>query len=177
MIRSYMFHLVRLLQPIFRTSVAVLRERVYQILTLGTALGFFGLYLVIPASLVPGDSLSFELARLTPINVALLAALALMTGMMLSFELYAFKRSRRNGLAAVGEESVGIAASVMGGILAAASCGCGIGLLLGAVGLGGGALFVAANQTGIVLAMLGIVTIGLYFSARRAAGMCTFCLV
>lgn len=156
-------------------SGRVFRERTYQVVAATSALVLFSLYLFVPVWLVPGNTLSFELGLIAPLNYMLLAALALMTGVLLALELFSFRRSRAQGLRMVGEGGTGIIASLAGGVLAAASCGCGTGLLLGAVGLGGGAFFVAANQTPIVIILLGIVTIGLYFSARRAAGLCIAC--
>ncbi len=156
-------------------GASVFRKPLYGIISIASALVFFSVYLLVPVWLVPGNTLALELSRMTALNYALLAALALMTGVLLSFELFAFRRSRTRSLRAAGESGIGLVASFTGGVLAAASCGCGIGILLGVLGLGGGALFVAANQSYIVLAMLVVVAIGLYFSARRAAGLCVTC--
>ncbi len=163
------------MRTMLRASVSVFRNPSYGIISAGGALVFFGVYLLVPVWLVPGNTLAFELSRMTVLNYALLVTLALMTGVLLSFELFAFRRSRTQGLRAAGESGIGLIASLTGGVLAAASCGCGIGILLGVLGLGGGALFVAANQSGIIAVMLVIVAIGLYFSARRAAGLCVTC--
>ncbi|HQU07621.1 MAG TPA: hypothetical protein PK539_00985 [Candidatus Paceibacterota bacterium] len=141
------------------------------------ALIFFGLYLFVPVWLVPSNTVTFELLNITPLQYGLLSLLALMTGMLVSFEVFAFRSTRTQKLRAAGEGGVGLVASLFGGIIAAASCGCGIGILLGVVGFGGGALFVAENQTSIVLVMLGVVAIGVYFSATRAAGLCATCRV
>ena len=165
------------LSTIVRGSAQVFRERLYVGVTTVGTLVFFALYLLIPVWVVPGTTLVYELDRLTLVNYALLGSLALMAGALLSFELFSFRRSRMAGLRTAGEGGVGLAASLAGGILAAATCGCGIGILLGVVGLGGGALFIAGNQTLIVASMLGVVAVGLYFSARRAAGICATCTV
>jgi len=162
---------------IVRGSAQVFRERIYiGITTVGT-LVFFALYLLIPVWMVPGTTLAYEFDRLTLVNYGLLGTLALMAGVLLSLELFSFQRSRGAGLRAARDGGVGLVASLAGGILAAATCGCGVGILLGAVGLGGGAFFVGENQTFIVALMLGVVAVGLYFSARRAAGICATCTV
>ena len=158
-----------------RASASVFQKSSYRAISVSGALVFFGVYLLVPVWLVPGNTLAFELSRMTALGYALLATLALMTGVLLSFELFAFRRSRTQGLRAAGESGIGLIASLTGGVLAAASCGCGIGILLGVLGLGGGALFVAANQSGIIAVMLVVVATGLYFSARRAAGLCVTC--
>ncbi len=158
-----------------RAGASVFRKPFYAAVAAGSALVFLCVYLLVPVVLVPGNTLAFELSRMTALNYALLAMLALMTGVLLSFELFAFRRSRTQGLRAAGESGVGLIASLTGGVLAAASCGCGVGILLGVLGLGGGALFVAANQSSIIVIMLAVVAIGLYFSARRAAGLCVTC--
>ncbi len=158
-----------------RAGAGVFRKPLYGIIAVASALAFFGVYLLVPVWLVPGNTLAFELSQITALSYALLATLALMTGVLLSLELFEFRRSRTRGLRAAGGSGIGLVASLTGGVLATASCGCGIGILLGVLGLGGGALFVAANQSYIVLAMLVVVAIGLYFSARRAAGLCVTC--
>lgn len=162
---------------IFRTVAQVFRERVYAATTLISALAFFSLYLLTPTWLVPSTTLAFELSRLSLLNYTLLGTLALLTGILLSLELFSFRRTRSSRVRSATEGGVGLVASLTGGILAAASCGCGLGILLGAVGLSGGAVFVAAHQTPIVIGMLVIVGAGLYFSARRAAGICATCVV
>ncbi len=160
-----------------RASAPVFREGTYQGVAAAGVLVFLGTYLLIPVWLIPGNTFAFELSQMTPFNYGLLIALALMTGALLALELFAFRRSRAAGLHTASKSGVGFVASLAGGVLAAASCGCGTGILLGVLGLGGGALFIAANQTAIAVIMLGIVAVGLYFSARRAAGICATCHV
>lgn len=172
-----MISLLRSLSTIVSASSTVFRERVYIGMTVVSSLALFGLYLLVPVWLVPGNTLAFEMTQLSLLNAGLLGALALATGVLLSFEVFAFRRTRASGARAAGEGSVGLLASLAGGILASASCGCGIGILLGVVGLGGGTLFVVAHQTLIVVVMLVVVVIGLYFSARKAAGICATCSV
>ena len=166
---------VHQLSIMLRRTGSVFRDRTYQIVAVTSTLALFSLYLFVPVWLVPGNTLSFELGLISPLSYVLLAALALMTGVLLALELFSFRRSRAQGFRTVGTGGTGIIASFTGGVLAVASCGCGTGLLLGVIGLGGGALFVAANQTSIVGLLLGIVIVGLYFSARRAAELCGTC--
>ncbi len=160
-----------------RAGANVFREGAYQSAAAGSALVFFSTYMLVPVGLIPGNTFELELSQMTLLNYGLLGVLALMTGALFALELFAFRRSRTQGLRAAGEGGVGFLASLAGGVLTAASCGCGTGILLGVLGLGGGALFVAANQTAIAAVLLGVVALGLYFSARRAAGICATCRV
>lgn len=168
---------VRTFLTTFRDAALVFRKGAYQGVAAGGAFVFFSTYMLVPVWLIPGNTFALELSQMTPLNYGLLGALALMTGALFALELFAFRRSRTQGLRAAGEGGVGLIASLAGGVLAAASCGCGTGILLGVLGLGGGALFVAANQTAIAAVLLGVVALGLYFSARRAAGICATCRV
>ncbi len=165
----------RQLSLILHGSMSVFRRHTYQIIATTGTFFLFCLYLLVPILLVPGNTLSFELETISLLDYVLLFALALMTGILLTLELFSFRHSRAQGLHVVGESGTGIVASLVGGVLATASCGCGIGILLGAIGLGGGAFFVTENQTPIIIILLGIVMVGLYFSARRAAGLCNTC--
>jgi hypothetical protein len=152
-------------------AARVLAERAYRWLALGAALLFFCFYALLPVSLIPGNSVAFELAQLTAVDWTLLVLLAGTTGLLVAFEWFAFRRVRASA-AAAGTGGAGILASLVGGVLAAASCGCGIGLVLGVFGLGGATLFIVAHQMAFTAAMLGVVLVGLYFSARRALGVC-----
>lgn len=156
-------------------SAQVFRQRAYIVLAILSGTLFFALYLLTPVWLVPGTTLSYEISHLTLLSMVLLVGLALMTGLLLSLEVFSFRRSRSAGLTSAGEGSIGLVASLTGGILAAASCGCGTGILLGVIGLGGGAIFIAEHQILVVSFMLAVVAVGLYFSARRAAGICATC--
>ncbi|GEM_PF-2740535 len=163
-------------RTLVRASGEILRTPKHFALALIGALLFFALYFFVPVWIVPGNSPSFELSLISPLNFFLLSLLALMTGILFSLEWYSLARTK--GSAAVktaGGGGVGILASMAGGILAAASCACSVGIFLGLIGLGGGALFVAAHQTLVVLVFVGITAFGLYFSARRAAGICATC--
>lgn len=160
---------------VFQAGAKVFREPLHLAVALLAALAFFGLYVFVPVWVIPGNTLAFELSIISSANYVLLFALALMTGALFSFELYAWRHSRAQGARGAGEGGAGLLASVTGGLLA--SCGCGIGILLGAVGLGGGALFVVAHQSVILVVIFGVVALGAYFSARRAARICATCAV
>lgn len=170
---SQFFARVRGLLIVLQASAKVFREPFHLIVAFLAALAFFGLYVFVPVWVIPGNTLAFELSIISSANYVLLFALALMTGALFSFELYAWRHTRAQGARGASEGGAGLLASVTGGLLA--SCGCGIGILLGAVGLGGGALFVVAHRSFILLAMLGVVAVGLYFSARRAMRACATC--
>ena len=155
----------------------MLGKQAYFLLAAAGALVVFALYLFIPVWFIPANSVAFELAQASAAQYLLLAVLAALTGMIVALEVFSFRRSRGVKVSAAGGSGAGLVASLAGGVLAAGSCGCGTGILLGILGLGGGTLFVVANQTAIVLVMLVAVAIGFYFSARRAAGVCATCRV
>jgi hypothetical protein len=157
---------------LFRTAAGILKQRPYRTYAFTASVLVFMLYIVVPVLLVPGNTFRIEFELLTPIALTLLILLAAMTGMIIALEVFSFRRSKAARLGAVGEGGAGIVASITGGIIAAASCGCGIGVLLGVFGLGGGALFITKHQAPVILFFLTLVAVSLYYSTRRAAGIC-----
>lgn len=167
----------RSLMLIVRGSADVFQDHRYQSIALTSTLLFFFVYLLVPAWLIPGNSLAFELSLLSPLEYALLFSFALLTGVSVALEVFIFRRLRREKLQTAGKGSVGVLTSLVGGTLAAASCACSSAIFLGIFGLGASALFLATHQLAIIFAMFGVGLIGLYFSARRASGLCATCSV
>lgn len=155
-----------------RTAARILRQPPYHAYAATAALLVFAFYIVVPVLLVPGNTFRIEFDLITPLALTLLIILAAMTGTIIALEIFSFRRAKTARLQTVGEGGAGILASLMGGIIAAASCGCGIGVLLSVFGLGGGALFITEHQTPVILLFLALVAVSLYYSARRAAGIC-----
>lgn len=162
---------------ILRKSSQIFQGRTYQVIAIIGTIFLFCLYVFLPILLVPGNTLRLELEIISPFNYVLLFILALATSFLITLEIFSFLHSRAQGLRIIGEGGTSIFASLVEGVLAAASCGCGTGILLGAIGLGGSTIFVSVNQIPITISLLSIVIVGLYFSARRAANLCDSCTI
>ncbi len=149
----------------FSNAARVLRRPRYLALAVLFALGFLALYLFIPVWLVPGNTLKVELGLITRHNDVLLAVLALITGALWTLQIYLFQNPGTGGRASA-TCGISLFSSIAGGV-AAASCGCGYAIILGAFGFTGAAPFMLAHETVFVLALLFIVGAGLYLTARR----------
>jgi hypothetical protein len=164
---------MRNIPAVIRTARGILARSPYRTYAIAAALLMFAFYIVVPVLLVPGNTFRIEFDLITPASLLMLVALASMTGMIVALEIFSFRRMRAARLSSVGEGGAGIIASLAGGVMAAASCGCGLGVLLGFFGLGGSALFITEHYPIALSFFLAAVALSLSYSARRAAGICS----
>lgn len=148
----------------FATATRILARPRYFTLAAVLSLAFFLLYLYIPAWLVPGNTIKLELGLLTLRTGILLAALALVTGVLWTLQTYLF--INRGAIKGAATCSIGFLSSIAGGV-AAASCGCGYAIILGVFGLAGAAPFMLAHETLVVLVLLIFVATGLLLTVRN----------
>lgn len=104
--------------------------------------------------------------------------LSLLAGLNLALFWYGFSQNKRvsDASQAVAGSAVSAVAGIFGAVVATASClGCLV-ALLGFVGLGvGSALFILKNQSYFLLGAIALMTISLYFVARKVNKVCQSC--
>lgn len=159
-----------------RAFTTVFAKRRYWLIAFGAAAVSFILPILIPVWLIPLNTLTLQLSLMSVENYVLLAMLAITSGTLIAFNVFLFRR-RRGSVITTGGAGISTLVAFVGGVITT-SCGCGVGLILGLVGLGAGsAFFVIANQFYIILGALFLVLIGLYLNVRAVAGICTVCEV
>ncbi len=147
--------------PILQAFRTVFSHGSYWYIAAGASAGFFILPLLIPTWFIPADTFSFELHLMRTENYLFLSLFALLSGILLALNIFLIRQR------IIGSGGTGIIAAFLGSVLLT-SCGCGIGFILGFVGLGvGSTSFILANQLYIVITALCITFIGLYFSAKK----------
>lgn len=171
--KYYMFSFIT---NVARAFATVFAKRRYWLIAIGAAAVSFILPILIPVWLIPLNTLSLQLSIMSAENYVLLTMLAIASGMLIAFNVFLFHH-RRGSVVATGGAGISTLVAFVGGVITT-SCGCGIGLILGIVGLGAGStFFIIANQFYIILGAFFLVLIGLYLNVRAVAGICEVCEV
>ncbi|HSB47516.1 MAG TPA: hypothetical protein VLD37_05865 [Candidatus Bilamarchaeum sp.] len=132
-------------------------------------------YVSIPVFTIPGNSYGFFLASTSLPDLAVIAALSALMGIVLSMQAYCWK----NRIKAVSNAGVGIAGFLSGAvsaIFASATCTSCVSALFSFLGFGG-VLFLLEHKAEVTALTGGLVLVSLYFTSRRIAGNCESCKI
>lgn len=148
----------------------VLSNRKYLSIWLISTLFFLGVYVFLPVYLTPGNDLDFFL-KITPYwQILLLAALAMLMGLVISMQLY-IKNALGSGIGAVKIAASGAItslSSIISGVFSTATCSSCVAAVLGFLGLGSSFAFLLLQYQWQVAALGFIIAIAsVHFSARR----------
>lgn len=134
------------------------------------------LFVLVPVWSVPGNDIAFQLSLFTIGNWILFIILALFIGLLLTMQIFIFRRAksaaikaRSLGNAATG--AVGAYAGILGGVFATAACSWCVAALFGFLGTGA-VLFIAKNQLWAVLIAIIIMLGSLYFASKKVVNDC-----
>jgi len=159
------------LRQILTTLHTVFASWRYRFIAAGAAASFLCISILIPAFLIPSNTIAMVLSMLHIGNYIVLFLLAASAGVLVALNIYRFHLDRISATHA-GGAGFSTVASLLGGTLLT-SCHCGLGFVIGILGLGAGsASFLIEQQLWFTLGALLIALIGLYFSARKPLGVC-----
>lgn len=139
------------------------------------------LFVLVPVWSVPGNNVSLQLSFFTIGNWILFVVLALIIALLLTMQVFIFRRGRNAAIKAksLGNVAVGATgayAGILGGIFATAACSWCVAAIFGFLGTGT-VLFIAQNKLWAVFTAIGIILISLYFASRSVVGECKDCNV
>lgn len=163
----------------FSAAKMVLAGLGYKILFVALTASAIVLFVLMPVLSIPGNSISFQLSLFTAQNWVLFAVLAPLIALLLTMQVFIFRRAQN---AAAKAKSLGSAASgvvggyvgILGGVFATATCSWCVAAIFGFLGTGA-VLFIAQNQFWAVLTAISIMIISLYFAARKVGKACDSC--
>lgn len=159
------------MQNIYLAIKTVLKVRRNFLIFIITTIIFLGLFISIPVTTIPGNTILFQLSIFTTRDYSLMIFLAILTG--LNFAMQAFSwRQRRNAQAVTQGATSGLL-GVFGAVVGTAACASCLASLFALIGLGTGSVFfVLKNQSlflgGAILLML----LAIYFSAKKVNKLC-----
>lgn len=156
----------------------LMKHRAYRRALPLIALAVFAAFVLMPALLIPYNTIAFQLQILKLKDYLIFALLSMATALLILMQVFLFRRSRsaKARAVAVGGGSVGAYSAIMGGFLATAACSSCIAGLLGFLGAGS-VFFVAKNSGWFALGALAIMAVALYSTAKQFNGYCGSCEV
>lgn len=162
---------------IFTASKTVLTQsRVYWLWFLVFIILALVLFVLVPVWSVPGNSVDFQLSLFTFENWVLFIVLALLIALLLTMQIFIFRRAKSAAIKAksLGNAVTGAAgayAGVLGGVFATAACSWCVAAVFGFLGTGT-VLFIAQNKFWAVLIAISIMIISLYFASKKVNNAC-----
>jgi len=143
-----------------------------------TTIAFFGLFIAIPLVTIPGNDLMFQLKIFRTRDYFIMAFLAMLVGLNVVFQIHTFqqKREKKNlAQSTTAGATTGII-GVFAGVVGTAACASCLASLFGLVGLGtGSVLFILKNQSYFLLGAIALMTVSLYFAAKKVNKTCDSC--
>lgn len=155
----------------------VFQERKYRIYFAILLVALFLLYIILPVVLTPGNSLQFQLSLLKFKDYLLMTFLSLSTTLFLTMQIYLLQQKQKNRFQIATQSSFGIFSSItamFSGLLSMAACSSCIATILGFLGTSS-VFFAIQNRFYILIGSVALILIGIYFSARKIAGICQTC--
>lgn len=163
--------------PIFNASKTVLTQsHAYWLWFLVFIISALVLFVLVPVWSVPGNNVDFQLSLFTFGNWILFLALAFLIALLLTMQIFIFRRAKNNavrvrGLGNAASGAAGAYAGILGGVFATAACSWCVAAVFGFLGTGT-VLFIAQNQLWAVLVALGIMLVSLYFASKKVNNAC-----
>lgn len=151
-----------------------LRNKNYLLLFAMLAVLFFFIYVLIPVFTVPGNDLIFQLKAFTLKDYFLIIPFSLVTGLMLTTQIYSFKKYKMLAKEA-GTGMLGSSSGFIAGMFGSATCVSCISALFGFLGIGS-VIFLVNNRWWIVSIGMALVLLSLFFTSKRIVN-CETCNV
>lgn len=134
------------------------------------------LFILVPVWSVPGNDIAFQLSLFTFGNWILFTVLALLIALLLTMQVFIFRRAKNAAIKAksLGNAATGAAgayAGILGGVFATAACSWCVAAVFGFLGTGT-VLFIAQNRLWAVLVALGIMLVAIYFASKKVVKDC-----
>lgn len=162
---------------IFAASKAVLSQSIAYWLWFGVFVVLaLVLFVLVPVWSVPGNDIAFQLSLFNLGNWILFALLAVLIALLLTMQVFVFRRAKSNAIKAKGVGNVaggavGAYTGILGGVFATAACSWCVAAVFGFLGTGA-VLFIAQNRLWAVLVAVGIMLISLYFASKKVVDDC-----
>lgn len=173
------FNLIKFIIDASKTVFS--QSRVYWFLLLSFTILALVLFVLVPVWSIPGNDPAFQLSLFSLENWILFIVLALLIALLLTMQVFIFRRARdaaskaRNlGNAAVG--AAGAYAGILGGVFATAACSWCVAAVFGFLGTSA-VLFIAQNQIWAVILSIFIMLASLYFASRSILKKCKNCSI
>jgi hypothetical protein len=133
----------------------------------------FAFYVSVPVLSVPGNSYGFFFESTPATDIAVIAALSALMGIVLSMQAYAWG-NRAETARDAGIGLAGFFSGAVSSIFASATCASCVSALFSFIGFGG-VVFLTEHKAEVTAITAGIVMLSFYLTSRRIAGKCDSC--
>lgn len=165
-----------LLNTLFTAIKTVLTAKSYLLIFIVLLPIIFSVFILVPASVIPGNDFAFQLSIFTPKDYVLLTLLAPLISLVLTMQIFIFRRNKdiKENLKSVGVGAAGGYSGIIATVFATASCSSCVAVLFGFLGTGA-VFFAVENRWLFVTLAIGLMLVSLYFSAKKINKVCDFC--
>lgn len=158
------------------SRIVFAQSRAYKFWFLIFIISALALFVLVPVWSVPGNDIAFQLSLFTIGNWVLFAVLALLIALLLTMQVFIFRRAKNaavkaRGLGNAATGAAGAYAGILGGVFATAACSWCVAAVFGFLGTGA-VLFIAEHQLWSVLAAIAIMIASLYFASKKVVQDC-----
>jgi len=164
------------MKNIYLAIKTVLKTKINLLIFVVVAIVFFGLFVIIPVTTIPGNSLAFQLSIFMGRDYVLMAVLALLASLFTVTQIELFRRHRgRLRVQAIGKVGAGGVSATLAAILATAACSSCVAAILGFLGFGT-VLTILQYRWYVVLLAIAFMLISIIFTLRHFEKPCERCI-
>lgn len=165
------------IKGIFSASRIVLSQgKAYKLFFIGITLLMFFIFTIIPVVIVSGNTFSTQLSIFTIRDYLLLTFLSLLSALFITMQIYVFRSTDKNTIRGVSKSVSGGFGAIFAGVAGTAFCASCLVPLFAFFGIGfGGVIFVLNYRFYFVIAVILLMLIAIYFTARKINNACTSC--
>lgn len=160
-----------IMNNVSRAMKILVSEKVNVVIAFVASVMAFLLFLSIPVFVIPGNDYAFQLSLLSTFEIGIYIILALVTGLIVSMQVYIFRHMRTVKAQGIG----GVASNVVASLFVIKTCPMCLAGLFGLFGIsvGTGAALLA-HSTEIAIASIALAGVSLYLSCKNM-GKCERC--
>lgn len=157
-------------------SKIVFQRKIYVFGALLTSFFVFVAVITVPLLTVPGNDLAFQLSIMPLRDYVTISILGMLTGISLMFNLYVFRRERKQKIEKVGTMSITGGIGVVSSFFGSVTCVACASSILGFLGLGT-VTFLLSYRLPIVLLSSFFIILSIYFTSRKILNLCDVCTI
>jgi len=164
------------MENIYLAIKTVLQERISLFIFVIVTIVFFGLFISIPVTTIPGNTIVFQLSIFTARDYVLMVFLAILSGLNFAMQVFSWRQRRSARSQAVVQGAATGLLGVFGAVVGTAACASCLASLFTLVGLGAGSVFfVLQNRIYVLVGAIIAMIVALYCAARNVNTVCVSC--
>jgi len=146
----------------------------YKLLFVGVSLFIFFLFVLIPTVSVPGNDFFYQLSLFSPLDFSVTVFLSILYALFVTMQIFAMRQKKN--IRDLGTTVGGGVGAIFAGVAGTAFCASCLAPLFALFGIGfGGVLFVLEYRFYFVTAIITLMLIAIYLTARKINNVCNSC--